>query len=43
MLRYLLQRALFAVLTIAAISILSFIIIQLPPGDYLTELPSKGV
>ncbi len=37
MLRYVLQRALFAVLTIAAISILSFIIIQLPPGDYLTS------
>ena len=46
MLRYLLQRALFAVLTIAAISILSFIIIQLPPGDYLTsyiaQLQSQG-
>ena len=43
---YVLQRAFFAVLTIAAISILSFIIIQLPPGDYLTsyiaQLQSQG-
>lgn len=46
MLRYLVQRTLFAVLTVAAISILSFAIIQLPPGDYLTSyiahLQSQG-
>jgi len=36
MLAYLIRRAILAVLTIWAVSLLSFIIIQLPPGDYLT-------
>ena len=36
MLRYLGQRAIMAIPTLILISIVSFIIIQLPPGDYLT-------
>src|SRR5204863_116831 len=37
MLSYFLRRLLLAVLTIWAISVLSFVIIQLPPGDYITS------
>ena len=37
MLRYLVRRAAMAVVTIAAISVLSFTIIQLPPGDYINS------
>ncbi|MFC1959258.1 ABC transporter permease [Chloroflexota bacterium] len=36
MVRFLIRRSLIAVVTIFAISIVSFIIIQLPPGDFLT-------
>ena len=36
MLAYLVRRFLIALLTIWAISVLSFAIIQLPPGDYVT-------
>lgn len=35
--RYLLQRLVLAIPTVFAISIISFIIIQLPPGDFLTS------
>jgi peptide/nickel transport system permease protein len=46
MLRYLVYRLLVMVPTLIAISFLTFIIIQLPPGDYLTntinELRSRG-
>lgn len=46
MLRYLVRRLLIMLLTLAAISVLIFVIIQLPPGDYLTtliaELQSQG-
>ena len=35
MLAYLLRRLLLALFTVWAISILSFVIIQLPPGDYV--------
>jgi peptide/nickel transport system permease protein len=38
MLRYLTQRIAMAVLTIIVISMLSFVIIQLPPGDYVTTM-----
>lgn len=38
MLRFLLKRLLFAIPTLIAVSIVAFIIIQLPPGDYLTTL-----
>lgn len=38
MLLYIVRRTLIAVFTVIAISVLSFIIIQLPPGDYLTAL-----
>jgi peptide/nickel transport system permease protein len=37
MLRYLLKRIGYGLLTIWAVSILSFVIIQLPPGDYVTS------
>lgn len=36
MLQFLIRRSISAVVTIFAISIMSFIIIQLPPGDFLT-------
>lgn len=46
MLRFLARRLLTMLLTLVAISILVFVIIQLPPGDYLTtliaELQSQG-
>ncbi len=37
MLSYLVRRVLLAVLTVFAVSVLSFTIIQLPPGDYVTS------
>jgi peptide/nickel transport system permease protein len=37
MLAYLARRLVLAILTIWAISVLSFVIIQLPPGDYITS------
>tara|TARA_B100000809_G_scaffold67874_1_gene65008 strand:- start:415 stop:1407 length:993 start_codon:yes stop_codon:yes gene_type:complete len=37
MLNYLLRRALYAVVAIWAVSIISFFIINLPPGDYVTS------
>lgn len=37
MLAYLLKRSAYGLLTIFAVSVLSFIIIQLPPGDYVTS------
>jgi peptide/nickel transport system permease protein len=37
MVAYLARRLVLAVLTIWAVSILSFVIIQLPPGDYITS------
>jgi len=36
MLRFLIRRALMALLTLIAISVLSFVIIKLPPGDYIS-------
>ena len=36
MLQYILQRVLWAIPTLVVISIISFAIIQLPPGDFLT-------
>ena len=37
MLTYLVQRLILALLTVWAISVLAFVIIQLPPGDYITS------
>jgi peptide/nickel transport system permease protein len=37
MLAYLTRRLILAVLTIWAVSVLAFVIIQLPPGDYITS------
>src|SRR5713101_7081422 len=46
MLNYLIQRLLLAAVTIVFISLLSFIIIHLPPGDYIdayiAQLASSG-
>jgi peptide/nickel transport system permease protein len=36
MLSYLIRRVLLALFTCWAISVLAFVIIQLPPGDFLT-------
>lgn len=36
MLRFLVRRLMMALLTLAAISVLAFIIIELPPGDYIS-------
>jgi peptide/nickel transport system permease protein len=44
---YILKRIIYMVVTLAGISIVSFVIIQLPPGDwlstYVAELASQGV
>ena len=37
MIGYLIKRTAYGLLTIFAVSILSFVIIQLPPGDYVTS------
>lgn len=37
MLAYLVRRLILAVLTIWAVSVLAFVVIQLPPGDYITS------
>src|SRR5688500_20137957 len=37
MLAYIGRRAVLAIFTVWAISVLSFVIIQLPPGDYVTS------
>ena len=46
MLSYLIHRILIMIPTLFAISIITFVIIQLPPGDYLStyiaELQSQG-
>lgn len=46
MLQYILRRVFYMIPTLIVISIISFVIIQLPPGDYLTtyvaELVSQG-
>ena len=41
MLQYILQRVLWAIPTLIVISIISFAIIQLPPGDFLTAYIAK--
>ena len=38
MLQYVVRRVLYMIPTLFVISIVSFVIIQLPPGDYLTSL-----
>ena len=46
MLGYILQRSLLAILTICVLSVISWVVIELPPGDYVTiyvrELSSGG-
>ena len=38
MLRYIIQRILYMIPTLFGMSLVSFLIIQLPPGDYLSSL-----
>ena len=38
MIRYIVRRLVYAVLTVIGISMVSFVIIQLPPGDFLTSV-----
>ena len=38
MLQFILRRLMYMIPTLIAISIVSFILIQLPPGDYLTSM-----
>jgi peptide/nickel transport system permease protein len=40
MLRYMLRRLVYTLGTLAAVSVVAFLIIQLPPGDFLTSLTS---
>jgi peptide/nickel transport system permease protein len=46
MIHYIARRTILAIITVVALSIISFIIIQLPPGDYVTsyiaQLQSSG-
>ncbi len=42
MIRYLVQRLLLTIPTLLAISIVTFVVIQLPPGDYLETLISEA-
>lgn len=46
MLNYLLRRSLYLLLTVAMVSVVAFVLIQLPPGDYLTtyviQLENQG-
>ena len=37
MIAYIVRRFILAILTIWAITVISFVIIQLPPGDYVTS------
>ncbi|MBS7701109.1 MULTISPECIES: ABC transporter permease [unclassified Chelatococcus] len=39
--RFIAQRVFYTALTLAAVSVVSFLIIQLPPGDFLTSLAGK--
>src|SRR5699024_2314471 len=41
MLRYILRRILILIPTVLAISLITFVIIQLPPGDYLTTVQAS--
>ncbi|WDR02866.1 ABC transporter permease [Devosia algicola] len=41
MLRYIIKRLLYMIPTLLGISMIAFVIIQLPPGDYLTSLISR--
>jgi peptide/nickel transport system permease protein len=41
MLRYIGRRILILIPTLAAISVITFVVIQLPPGDYLTTLTAQ--
>ncbi len=47
MLSYVLRRLIYMIISLWAISIVTFVIIQLPPGDYLSlyvlQLESRGI
>lgn len=41
MLRYVLRRLVYTFATLAAVSVVAFLVIQLPPGDFLTSFSAK--
>lgn len=41
MLKYIMKRIIFMIPTVLIISMLTFVVIQLPPGDYLTKIVSQ--
>ncbi len=41
MIRYLIRRAIYMVFTVWIITLIAFIVIQLPPGDYVTRMVSQ--
>lgn len=41
MLKYIIKRIIFMIPTVLIISMLTFVVIQLPPGDYLTKIVSQ--
>jgi peptide/nickel transport system permease protein len=41
MLRYALRRLAYTLVTLAAVSVVAFLVIQLPPGDFLTSFSAK--
>ena len=41
MLKYIIRRIIFMIPTVLIISMLTFVVIQLPPGDYLTKIVSQ--
>ncbi|KKK48973.1 hypothetical protein LCGC14_3139740, partial [marine sediment metagenome] len=43
MLQYSLRRLLYMVLTLLVVSVVTFIVIQLPPGDYLTHKMAEAI
>ncbi len=41
MLRYVIKRLIYMIPTLFGMSVIAFLIIQLPPGDYLTSMISR--
>ena len=41
MLRYVIKRLIYMIPTLFGMSVIAFMIIQLPPGDYLTSMISR--
>ena len=39
--KFILRRAFYAIFAVVAISMISFAVIQLPPGDYITDMINR--